>query len=157
MKKIPNYALYGESAGPSWNDLVHVEWMPDRSQALGGEIKAHHHDALMQLVYAQRGHGEVLIENHRQHFQAPCLILLPCRTVHAFNHGLETYGPVITAAQRPLESMIRIVAPELLVRLQRPVLIPLPAPMAGNESFWPVLMQLVMRWATASLGTWLLL
>lgn len=142
MKSIPNYALYGQSAPPVWRELLHVEWIRERSLAYRGEIKPHRHDALLQILYVQRGDGEVSIENRRMSFTGPCIILLPCRTVHAFNHGRDTDGPVITAAQSPLESMARVVAPELLGLLQRPAVIPLPWPAGDDEPLAPLLQQL---------------
>lgn len=142
MKSIPNYALYGEAAPPVWCDLLHVEWIRERSPHYQGEIRPHRHDALLQIFYVRSGSGEVSIENRRLSFAAPCLILLPCRTVHAFSHDQDTDGPVITAVQQPLESMARIVSVELLGLLQRPALIPLSWPADGAEPLWPLLQQL---------------
>ena len=141
-KRIPNYALYGESAQPLWSDLLHVEWIRERTPIFRGEIEPHRHDALLQLVYVCRGSGEVSIEHRRQAFAAPCVILLPCGIVHAFSYSAEADGPVITAAQRPLESMARIVCAELLGLLQQPAMIPLPWPADGNEPLWPLVTQL---------------
>ncbi len=107
-KRIPNYALYGQAALPAWQDLLHLEWINERGDMHQREIKPHQHDSLLQIVYVRSGEGEVSLENSRMGFRAPCLILLPQRTVHAFRYSPETDGPVITAAQRPLESMARI-------------------------------------------------
>ena len=90
---------------PAWQDLLHLEWISDRGDMHQREIRPHQHDALLQVVYVRNGQGEVSLENSRMAFHAPCLILLPQRTVHAFRYSAETDGPVITAAQRPLESM----------------------------------------------------
>jgi AraC family transcriptional activator of pobA len=142
MKRIPNYALYGEAALPVWCDLLHFEWIRERSAQYQGEIRPHRHDALLQIVYVQRGHGEVSIEGRRSSYQAPCLFLLPCRTVHAFSPSEDSDGPVITAVQRPLESMARIVSAELLELLQRPALIPLPWPADAEDPLLPLLQLL---------------
>ncbi len=125
-RRIPNYALYGQAALPAWQDLLHLEWISDRGDMHQREIRPHQHDALLQVVYVRNGQGEVSLENSRMAFHAPCLILLPQRTVHAFRYSAETDGPVITAAQRPLESMARILSSDLLAMMQRPVVIPLP-------------------------------
>ncbi len=101
-KRIPNYALYGQAALPVWQDLLHMEWINERGDMHQREIKPHQHDSLLQIVYVRSGEGEVSLENSRMGFRAPCLILLPQRTVHAFRYSPETDGPVITAAQRPL-------------------------------------------------------
>lgn len=144
MKRIPNYALYGESALPVWCDLLHLEWITERSRPNRWEIKPHQHDALLQIVYIRSGEGEISIENRRIAFTAPCIILLPCRTVHAFRCTEETDGPIITAAQRPLESMARIASPDVFGLIQQPAVIPLPWPADGQEPFWP-LFQLLQQ------------
>jgi len=141
-KRIPNYALYGQAALPVWQDLLHLEWINERGDMHQREIKPHQHDSLLQIVYVRSGEGEVSLENSRMGFRAPCLILLPQRTVHAFRYSPETDGPVITAAQRPLESMARILSSELLALMQRPAVVPLPWDADGEEPIWP-LIQLI--------------
>lgn len=141
-KRIPNYALYGQAALPAWQDLLHLEWIGDRGDLHLRAIKPHQHDSLLQVVYVRSGQGEVSLENSRMAFHAPCLILLPQRTVHAFRYSAETDGPVITAAQRPLESMARILSSDLLALMQRPAVVPLPWEADGSEPIWP-LIQLI--------------
>jgi len=139
MKRIPNYGLYGETAQPAWRDMLHCEWINERSELYQWEIKPHHHDALLQLLYIRSGGGEVSLENRRLPFAGPSILVLPSRTVHAFSYHRDADGPVITAAQRPLESMARIVAPGLLGFLQRPSVVPLPWKADGNEPIWPLI------------------
>ena len=141
-KRIPNYALYGQSASPLWHDLLHVEWIHERSLLYRGEIEPHRHDALVQILYVRSGSGALSVEHRRLAFAAPCVIVLPCGVVHAFSHSLDTDGLVITAAHRPLESMARIASAELPALLQRPALIPLPWPADGSEPLWPLLQLL---------------
>ncbi|MCQ4288930.1 helix-turn-helix domain-containing protein [Pseudomonas stutzeri] len=139
MKRIPNYGLYGEIAQPAWRDMLHCEWINERSEQFQWEIKPHQHDALLQLFYIRSGGGEVSLENQRLSFTGPSILVLPSRTVHAFSYHRDTDGPVITAAQRPLESMARIVAPGLLGFLQRPSVVPLPWQADGSEPIWPLI------------------
>lgn len=138
MKDIPNYALYGERARPAWQDMLHLEWINERSELHQREIKPHQHDSLLQILYIRSGVGEVSLENSRMPFEAPCLILLPRRTVHAFTYSQDCDGPVITAAQRPLESMAGILSSELLAMIQRPRVFPLPWQANGEEPIWPL-------------------
>ncbi len=140
MKRIPNYALYGENALPAWHDLLHFEWINERSELHKQEIKPHQHDSLLQVVYIRSGEGEVSLENSRMTYRAPSLVLLPCRTVHAFKNSHDTNGTVITAAQRPLESMARIVSHELLGLMRRPSVFALPWQADGSEPIWPLIM-----------------
>ncbi|MCF7202509.1 helix-turn-helix domain-containing protein [Pseudomonas oligotrophica] len=150
-KRIPNYALYGEAALPSWQDLLHLEWINRGRASDLREISAHRHDNLLQLIYVRRGQGEVSLENSRLRFRAPCIILLPQRTVHAFSYSADTDGPVITAAQRPLESIARILSPRILALLTRPRVFDLPWQADGSEPIWP-LIQLLESEAGAGEG-----
>lgn len=149
MKKIPNYAVYGERARPAWQDMLHFEWINERSELHQREIKPHQHDALLQLVYIRSGVGEVSLENSRMPFKAPSLVLLPRQTVHAFSYSQDCDGPVITAAQRPLESMAGILSKELLALIQRPAVFPLPWQANGEEPIWP-LVQLIQEEADSA-------
>jgi AraC family transcriptional activator of pobA len=121
---------------------LHLEWISDHGDMHHREIRPHQHDALLQVVYVRSGEGEVSLENSRMAFHAPCLILLPQRTVHAFRYSEETDGPVITAAQRPLESMARILSSDLLALMQRPMVIPLPWNTDGTEPIWPLIQMI---------------
>ncbi|PYG96159.1 AraC family transcriptional regulator, partial [Arthrobacter stackebrandtii] len=49
MNKIPNYALYGETARPVWHEALHVEQISQRSGAHNWESAAHRHEGLLQL------------------------------------------------------------------------------------------------------------
>jgi AraC family transcriptional activator of pobA len=125
-----------------WTDRLHVTWMPEGGKAHRGEIKPHRHDDLIQILYVRSGEGEVSIENSRQVFHGPCLIFLPCRTVHAFR-GVETiFGMQIMAAQRPLEAMARIVEPDLLGLIQQPALMTLPWAADEQDPLWNLLQLL---------------
>ena len=62
MTTVPNFALYGHEAQPSWLDMVHVERIPVRSSLFNWEIEPHVHDALLQLLYVVAGGGEVFID-----------------------------------------------------------------------------------------------
>lgn len=150
-KRIPNYALYGEAALPTWQDLLHLEWINQGRASDLREISPHWHDSLLQLIYIRRGEGEVSLENSRLSFRAPCVILLPQRTVHAFSYSADTDGPVITAAQRPLESIARILSPRLLALLGQPRVLTLPWPADGQEPIWP-LFELLEREVIAGEG-----
>ncbi|SMG20536.1 helix-turn-helix domain-containing protein [Paraburkholderia susongensis] len=124
MRNIPNYDLYGESARPPWYDAFNFEWIAERSRPNDWHIAAHRHDALLQILYIRSGAGHVLIESEKLAIEPPCLVLLPAQTVHGFVFSPEIDGLVITAAQRALESISKVVSPGLLPVLQRPALTP---------------------------------
>ena len=122
---IPSYSLYGVQAEPAWQSWFDFEWIPQRSRPYNWKIRPHQHDALIQILYLTQGSGEVLIDHSRTRFTAPCLIVIPAQTVHGFDFSEDVDGPVITAAQRPLESMVGLTSPAVLVHLRKPAVITL--------------------------------
>ena len=123
MKSVPNFALYGTQAQPSWVDVVNFERIPERSSRFDWEIEPHFHDALIQVLYPVCGGGETFIDGKKWVLHPPCLIVAPARSVHGFHFTSEIDGPVITAAQRPLESLAAVAAPELLTHLRTPTVL----------------------------------
>ena len=122
---IPNYALYGVQAEPGWQSWFDFEWIPQRSRPYNWHIRPHQHDALIQILYLTQGTGEVLIDHTKSQFTAPCLVWIPAQTVHGFDFSEDVDGPVITAAQRPLEAMVGVASPALLAHLRKPAVIAL--------------------------------
>ncbi len=137
MRKIPNYDLYGESARPPWYDAFNFEWIAERSRPNDWHIAAHRHDALLQILYIRSGSGHVLIESEKLVIEPPCIVLIPAQTVHGFVFSPDIDGLVITAAQRALESISKVVSPGLLPVLQRPALIPV-RPSLGKGTLMPL-------------------
>lgn len=120
MKTIPRFSLYGnDTAAPAWHHLVDFEHIPERSGRFHWEISPHVHDVLLQVLYITRGGGEATIEGRTWSLAPPCLVLVPAGSVHAFSFRPDVDGPVVTAAQRPLEAMARQLAPELLPLLRQ--------------------------------------
>ncbi|MBL8348657.1 MAG: helix-turn-helix domain-containing protein [Rubrivivax sp.] len=132
MKTIPRFSLYGnDTAAPAWHHLVDFEHIPERSGRFHWEISPHVHDVLLQVLYITRGGGEATIEGRTWSLAPPCLVLVPAGSVHAFSFRPDVDGPVVTAAQRPLEAMARQLAPELLPLLRQSTVLrvdPLGAP-----------------------------
>ncbi len=135
---IPNYALYGDQAQPSWQSSFDFEWIPERSRVYNWHIQPHKHDAFLQILYLVRGSGEVLVDNTRQRVEAPCLIWIPAQTVHGFDFSPDVDGPVVTAAQRTLESLAAVALPELVQRLRAPAVIALSASSRHAETLMPL-------------------
>lgn len=125
---VRSFALYGSSdAQPAWAELVHLETIPERSSLFDWEIDLHFHEGLLQLLYLTHGgEGEAVIDGVRWALRPPCLIVVPARAVHGFSFHPATDGPVITAAQKPLESLAALTAPQLLAHLRRPAVLELP-------------------------------
>ena len=124
---VRQFALYGtQDASPAWADLVHLERVPERSSLFGWEIDLHFHEGLIQVLYLTAGGagGCALMDGQRWPLHPPCLVVIPARTVHGFSFHPATDGPVITAAQKPLESLASLAAAELLEHIRRPVVLP---------------------------------
>ena len=66
-----------------------------------------------------------MIDHARTFFKAPCLVWIPAQTVHGFNFSQDVDGPVVTAAQRPLESLLDAASLALLPHLRKPAVISL--------------------------------
>lgn len=124
MRTVPNFALYGTEAHPAWAEWVHFEEIPDRSSLFDWEIDPHVHDALIQVLYPVQGGGEAVIDDVKWVLRPPCLIVAPAGAVHSFRFRPDIDGPVVTAAQRPLESIAAVTAPELLPHIRRPTVLP---------------------------------
>jgi AraC family transcriptional regulator, transcriptional activator of pobA len=141
---IPSYALYGDQAQPSWQNAFDFEWIPQRSRPYNWEIRPHKHDAFIQILYLTQGGGEVFLDNAKQVMTAPCLVLIPAQTVHGFSFSPNVDGPVVTAAQRPLESLAGVVMPELLRTLRQPIVVALDQTQGHAEVLVP-LFQAIQR------------
>lgn len=144
MKTAPgtvrNFALYGSSdTAPAWAELVHLEYIPERSSRFDWEIDLHFHEGLIQLLHLTRGgEGSALIDGTRWVLRPPCLIVVPARAVHGFSFHPRTDGPVITAAQKPLESLAALTAPGLLEHLRRPAVLALPPHSRHAQALGPL-------------------
>ena len=135
-RAIPNYALYGDQARPAWLSTFDFEWIPQRSRPYNWDIQPHTHDAFVQVLMLTSGGGTVHLDHARIEMASPCLIVVPAQTVHGFRFTPDTNGPVITAAQRPLESLAALVMPELVQTVRTPRVMPL-AP-EGLEQLMPL-------------------
>jgi AraC family transcriptional activator of pobA len=142
MNKIPNYALYGETAQPVWHESLHVEQISQRSGAHNWEIAAHRHDGLLQLLYLQSGSGEVLFDSERVQVCAPSVVYVPAQVVHGFHWAGQVEGQVITAAQPPLESIAQVLAPNLLAAIRKPQVIALPRWPTEDDPLLPLCLAL---------------
>lgn len=124
MKTIPRFSLYGSATqAPAWHHLVDFEHIPERSGRFHWEISSHVHEVLLQVLYITGGGGEATIEGRTWSLAPPCLVLVPAGSVHAFSFRPDVDGPVVTAAQRPMEAMARALAPELLPLLRQPAVL----------------------------------
>ncbi|MDO8769770.1 MAG: helix-turn-helix domain-containing protein [Burkholderiaceae bacterium] len=139
---IPNYSLYGVQAQPGWRSSFDFEWIPQRSRPYNWKIRPHQHDAFIQILYLTSGSAEVLMDNAKMSVKAPCLLLIPAQTVHGFTFAEDVDGPVVTAAQRPLESLVGVGMPELLPFIRKPAVIALDDSSHHAESLMPLFLAI---------------
>lgn len=151
-RQIPNYALYGDQDSPSWQDSFDFEWIPQRSRPYNWRIHPHTHDAFIQILHLTKGGVEVFADGTRAALQAPCLLLIPAQTVHGFVFTSDVDGPVVTAAQRPLESMAGLVMPELLPLIRRPQLLALSDDTRHVDALMPLFLAIEREARTHAAG-----
>lgn len=150
--QIPNYALYGDSAAPAWLNSFDFEWIPQRSRPYNWHILPHTHDAFVQILHLTAGEVEVVMDGQRSHLRAPCLLVIPARTVHGFTFSSDVDGPVVTAAQRPLESLASLAMPELVAAVRRPALLPLRADDRHVQALMPLFLAIEREARTHAVG-----
>ena len=95
--KVPSFSLYGErgEVGRSVG-AVHVEDIQSRSRKYLWQIAAHRHTDLSQCLLVTAGPASVVLEESRNHFEGPALIVIPAGTIHSFRFRAETLGYVLT-------------------------------------------------------------
>lgn len=135
---IPNYALYGDEAQPAWLDVVHFEHIHERSSMYHYEIDPHFHDGQIQLLYLTSGGGECFIDGAKWQLAPRSLIVVPARHVHGFHFTPDVDGPVVTAAQRPLESLAAVAAPDLLARIRSPLVMSVAGSVRHVDALMPL-------------------
>ncbi|MGO4852394.1 helix-turn-helix domain-containing protein [Phaeovulum sp. W22_SRMD_FR3] len=95
---IPHYYLYGDTHEEVELDFVHVEPIRDRSGANDWTIRAHAHPDHIQLLFVERGGGEIRIESRTYTMPVPAMVVIPVAMVHEIHFLPGTDGFVITAA-----------------------------------------------------------
>lgn len=141
MTTVPRFALYGHvDASPAWAETINLERIPERSGPHNWEISPHVHEGLFQVLYITTGSlgAEALIDERRWPITPPCLIVVPSGAVHGFHFRNDFDGPVITAPQRPLESLVAAIAPQLLTHIRTPRVLPVDPQGPWAESLLPL-------------------
>ncbi len=151
-RTIPNYALYGDQAQPGWQNSFDFEWIPQRSAPYNWEIHPHVHHAFIQLLYLTSGSVDVMLNNAKRTLPAPCLLIVPAGTVHGFHFSRDVNGPVVTATQKPLESLAAVAMPELLQIIRKPATIALEESMRHTDALMPLFLAIERESRTHAAG-----
>lgn len=103
----PAFFLYGEPARTAGRDFLHVEPLDARSRPADWRIRTHHHDDLHQLFMLTSGAGEMRSGCSRVSLAAPCVLLVPAGSEHAFRFVPDTTGRVLTLSQIFFDALCR--------------------------------------------------
>ena len=123
MTRIPNYALYGTDPKSPWEDFVFFERIPERSGLHNFQIEPHMHDGMLHLLYVRKGGGDTFVDDVKWPLRRDSLVIVPSQCVHGFRFTSDIDGPVVTAAQRPIESLAAVSAPYLLDMIRQPAVV----------------------------------
>ncbi len=101
----PTFFLFGEPPQAAADGFLHLEPLDTRSRPANWNIRSHRHDDLHHVFALASGSGEMTVEGRRMEFRAPCLLLIPAGSVHAFHYALETTGQVLTLAASLMQEL----------------------------------------------------
>ena len=99
IRTAPIFFLYGEPVREAGDRFLHVEPLDVRSRPAHWTIEPHAHAALNQLFVILQGGGVMTVDGRAVPFAAPCILLLPSRTVHGFQFAASILGQVLTMAE----------------------------------------------------------
>ena len=96
---IPAFSLYGETDESGDDGAVHIEGIAARSERYDWEIDSHLHHGLCQILVVISGAVTVRLDDAELEPPAPCAVLVPPASVHAFRFRPGTLGSVLTFAE----------------------------------------------------------
>lgn len=102
---VTKFFLYGEPPRAERGHFLHLESLDTRSRPNDWNIRPHAHANLSHVFFIQEGGGEMLVEQGRQAFRAPVILIIPARTIHAFHWEPESAGWVLTLSDTHLDDM----------------------------------------------------
>ena len=94
-KGLPAFALYGEQSRPGV-PLLHIESIEARSRLYQGEIDAHVHEGLHQVLWLASGRVEAMLDESRSTCEGPAALVMPPGVAHAFRFARGSDGFVLT-------------------------------------------------------------
>jgi AraC family transcriptional activator of pobA len=95
-RSVPIFSLYGEQAGVTSTDWLHIEDIQSRSRKYLWKIATHRHTALSQCIVVASGPVSALLEQTNSDFMGPTVVIVPAGTVHSFRFRPDTHGYVLT-------------------------------------------------------------
>jgi AraC family transcriptional activator of pobA len=104
-RDIPVFFLYGEMRRQAGPRFLHLEPLEDRSRPSGWNIRAHAHADLNHVLFITAGSGLMTADGDTIRLDAPCVLLVPARTVHGFSYTPDAAGWVLTVADAYLAEL----------------------------------------------------
>lgn len=105
-RRVPAYALYGETGPGAWPDRLHAESIAARSRDHGWEIRPHRHEALCQWLVLARGQAWALLDGQARVLHAPAVVTVPALATHGFEFSPDVEGHVITLPEPHLRALL---------------------------------------------------
>ncbi len=102
---VTSFFLYGEPPRAERGHFLHLETLDARSRPNDWNIRPHAHANLSHIFFIRDGGGEMLVERGRLNHQAPVLLVVPARTIHAFHWHPESAGWVLTLSDTYLDDL----------------------------------------------------
>lgn len=99
VPNIPVFSLYGEAQEAPADTFVHIEHIATRSERYRWEIDRHVHQGLRQVLVVFSGGVALRLDDAESAPGAPCAVVVPSSTVHAFRFRPGTVGRVLTFAE----------------------------------------------------------
>jgi AraC family transcriptional activator of pobA len=97
---LPLFHLYGDPPDDQAFDFIHVETIASRSSINDWLIRAHRHRNLFQILFIEKGGGEMIFEASIKPFTAPCAIIVAPNVAHGFRfHADVTDGFVMSFSE----------------------------------------------------------
>jgi AraC family transcriptional activator of pobA len=104
----PTFFLYGEPPQDAGAHFLHLEPLDARSRPANWHIRPHRHGDLHHIFLLTSGAGEMRAGAVRSSVEAPCVMLVPAGSEHAFSFVPDTTGRVLTLSQVFFGELCRI-------------------------------------------------
>lgn len=105
MHDVPHYFLYGKTTPDTTPDYLALTVLQESLPKHNWEIHPHRHDQLHQLLILEAGSVLTQIRDRHHEEQAGCILSIPAREVHGFNHQPSVKGYLFTITEAFLKGL----------------------------------------------------
>lgn len=97
-------ALYGDEAGPTSPEDIHIESIQSRAIIHDWRISPHAHHGLYQIVLILDGGAVAKLDGDVERVEGPAAFCIPSGFVHGFTFDADTVGWVLTISETLFDS-----------------------------------------------------